>query len=202
VRRILVPVAVAALAALALVATGPEWLYGPVAAVEAYAEESPGLLTALAWLAIVAIPATLLHELGHALAALALLDTPVGVAVGSFGKVAELRLGQIAAAGAPAGAAAQSSTHDAARAEARDILWIAVAGPALSLAAMLASLAALSLAPAQGAAHDLFWAAAIANAVAVLHLLPVKLQDRPGGATLLTDGRLALDAARTLRALG
>jgi hypothetical protein len=191
---------VAALALLALVAAGPDWLYGPAAAVSDYLDTGPGLPVALACLAIVAIPATLLHELGHALAALALLDTPVGVAVGSFGKVAEVRLGQIAAAGAPVGAV-RPATFDAGRAEARDILWIAVAGPAMSLIAMLASIAALSLAPAHGVAHDLFWAAAIVNAIGVAHLLPVKLRDRPDGATLLTDGRLALDAARTLRAL-
>jgi hypothetical protein len=191
---------VAALAFSALVAVGPDWLYGPVAAVNDYLDAGPALPVALACLAVVAIPATLLHELGHALAALALLDTPVGVAVGSFGRLAELRLGQIAAAGAPVGAV-QPATFDAGRAEARDILWIAVAGPAVSLAAMLASLAALSLAPEHGVAHDLFWAAAIVNAVGVAHLLPLKLRDRPDGATLLTDGRLAVDAARTLRAL-
>ena len=40
-------------------------------------------------------PVTLLHELGHALAARRLLGTPVSVTVGSVGRLADFELGQI-----------------------------------------------------------------------------------------------------------
>lgn len=184
-RRILVPVAVAALAAWALVAIGPGWLYGPVEVLTDYLDDGPGMLAAVVYIAIGAIPATLLHELGHALAALARPDTPVGVAVGSFGKLAEVRLGQSTLSGSAA----------------RDILWIALAGPLASLAGLAASVAVLGVAPASGVAHDLAWAAVFGNGVGVLNLIPLRLQERPDGARMHTDGRLALDAARTLRAL-
>jgi hypothetical protein len=203
-RRIAVPVLVAALAAFALVLAGPDWLYGPVAAFTMYMDEGPGLLPALVYLAIAAIPVTLLHEFGHAIVALRLLGTPVGVVVGSFGKLAQVRLGQITmslnAVGSPASVAG-STTFDASRAEARDILCIAVAGPAASLLGLLASIALLAAAPEQGVAHDLVWAAILGNLFAVLNLIPLELQERADGPRLHTDGRLALDAARTLRAL-
>jgi hypothetical protein len=190
--RILLPVLVAALALAALVAAGPDWLYGPVAGLQAYVDEGPALLPSLAYIAIGAIAATLLHEVGHALVALRLLGTPVGVVVGSFGKLAELRLEQIAAG---------ASKSDDSRAEARDILWIALAGPAASLIGLVASIVLLGVAPVHGVAHDLLWAAISCNAFGVLHLLPMNLAQRRDGPHLHTDGRLALEAARTLRAL-
>jgi hypothetical protein len=158
----------------------------------------------LVYIFVAAIPVTLLHELGHALAARALLDTPVQVAVGSIGRFAQLRLGEISmslnAMASPARVAG-SATFDASRATARDILLIALAGPAASAAGLLVAVPALAAVPEHGIAHGLAWAAVLASAFGVLNLIPMTLQERRGGPNVQTDGRLALDAARVLRSL-
>ena len=79
----------------AIAAIGPDALYGPAAAVVTFMDAGPGFPQMLLYIALAAIPVTLLHELGHALAARRLLGTPVSVAVGSVGPLAQLELGKI-----------------------------------------------------------------------------------------------------------
>lgn len=71
----------------------------------------------------------------------------------------------------------------------------------MSAAGLLVSLAALGAAPDSGLLHDLFWVTTLASVFAVLNLVPFAYQDRRHGPTHYSDGRVALDAARTLRAL-
>ena len=53
-----------------------------------------------------------------------------------------------------------------------------------------------------GIVHDLLWAATADSVFAVLlNLIPFGFQERRGGPTLHTDGRVALDAAHALRML-
>lgn len=183
---------------------GSAGLYGAAAAMTDFMNSGPAFPGALLYIAIGAIPVTLIHELGHAIAARHLLDTPVSVAIGSIGKVARLRLGEISmsinAIGSPAGVAG-SAEFDATNAYARDILWIALAGPAASAVGFMVSVGALAATPAGGLLHGFFWATVLGGAFGVLNLIPFSYQDRRGGPTHQTDGRLALDAARTLRAL-
>lgn len=188
----------------AIAAIGSEALYGPAAAVMSFMDASPPFPLMLLYLALGAIPVTVVHELGHALAARRLLGTPVHITVGSVGKLAELELGQISvslnALTSPARVSG-SAIFDASRARALDILLIALAGPAASAVGLLVSLALLGAAPITGFAHDVIWAATAAGVFSVLNLIPFSFQEHRGGPSLQTDGRLAVDAARALRAL-
>ena len=167
-------------------------------------ESGPGLLATLIYLAIVAPPMTLLHELGHAITARLLLGGDVQVSVGSAGKLAETHLGQIAIsvnALAHPGRAAGHAEFDASRATARDVLLIALAGPAASLAGAAMTAWALSAVGPSGIVHDVLWAATgYGIFCGVLNLMPISLKDRRDGPTVRTDGRLALDALRVARA--
>jgi hypothetical protein len=78
---------------------------------------------------------------------------------------------------------------------------IALAGPAASLLGFVVTVWALSAAPSFGLLHDLLWGATAVGAFGVLNLVPFKLHGKPGEAPLRSDGRLALDAARVVRAL-
>jgi hypothetical protein len=49
--------------------------------------------------------------------------------------------------------------------------------------------------------HDLLWATTLGSVLAILNLIPFAYQDRRDGPTHHSDGRLALDAARAIRAL-
>jgi hypothetical protein len=90
----------------AIAAIGIDALYGPAGAVMTFMDTGPGFPQLLIYLALAAIPVTLVHELGHAVAASRLLGTPVSVAVGSIGTIARVELGQISvslnAVGSPA----------------------------------------------------------------------------------------------------
>ncbi len=180
-----------------------ELLYNLADAIVRFMDSGPGLVASLIFLMITAIPVTLLHELGHAIAARRLLDVNVQVSVGSAGKLAEMRLGQIAlsinALSHPARVAGVAE-FDGSRATARDVLLIALAGPAASLAGTMVTALALSAASTTGALHDLLWAATLAGVVGVLNLVPLRFQEKRRGPTLRTDGRLALDALRIGRA--
>jgi hypothetical protein len=74
---------------------GMDALYDLVQTILRFMESSPGLPVSLLYLAVAAVPVTLLHEIGHALAARHLLGGEVKVSVGTAGKLAELRLGQL-----------------------------------------------------------------------------------------------------------
>lgn len=184
---------------------GSEPLYDVIAAIVLFMEAMPPFPWFVVYGLLTAIPLTLLHEIGHALAARRLLDTPVRIAVGSFGELAKVQLGRISisvsALSSPASADG-SAEFDASRARARDVVLIAIAGPAASAAGLVACLLAFAAAPPDGVVHDLLWAATINSVFAVLlNLVPFGFQERRGGPTLHTDGRVALDAAHALRML-
>ena len=184
---------------------GSEPLYDVIAAIVIFMEAMPPSPWWFVYGALTAIPLTLLHEIGHALAARRLLDTPVRVVVGSFGELAKVQLGRISislsALSSPASVAG-SAEFDASRARARDVVLIAIAGPAASAAGLVVCLLAYAATPPDGVVHDLLWAATGNSVFAVLfNLMPFGFQERRGGPTLHTDGRVALDAAHALRML-
>ncbi|MBA3745933.1 MAG: hypothetical protein H0W96_00315 [Solirubrobacterales bacterium] len=127
------------------------------------------------------------------------------IAVGSVGKFADLQLGQIKLSLHALGSlthAAGSATFDASRARARDILLIALAGPAASAVGLLVSIAMLRASPAAGPLHDLIWTTVLGGVFAiVLNLIPFSYEEGRDGRQNNTDGRIALDAARILHAL-
>ena len=178
-------------------------LYALAAAILGFMATGPPLVWSFVAIAIAGIPVILLHELGHAIAARRLLDGDVEVVVGTTGKLAELRLGRVLATinvlSHPAGPAGTVGFDDA-RATARDVLWIALAGPLASLLGFVATAMVLSAVPMQGVVHDLVWAAVVVNVFGVLNLIPIELRDG-GGSVSRSDGRLALDALRALWAL-
>lgn len=189
---------------IAVAAIGSDGLYRSAAAITTFMNSAPGFPQSLLYIALGAIPVTLLHELGHAAAARHLLGTTVSVAVGSAGKLAAFELRQISvsldAFGSPLRVSG-SATFDASRARALDILLIALAGPAASAVGVVISLAMLHASPTTGFVHHLIWATTLGGTFAVLNLIPFEYQERRDSPPLQTDGRLALDAARTLRAL-
>lgn len=77
----------------------------------------------------------------------------------------------------------------------------ALAGPAASAAGLVVAVMAVAALPSHGIAHGLARAAVLASTFGVLNLIPITFQERRGGPNVQTDGRLALDAARVLRAL-
>ena len=179
-------------------------LYAVAEAIYNFMESSPGLLGTPVCVVVAGLPVMLLHELGHALAARILLGGEVQVTVGSAGKLAELQLGQIAVslnALAYPGRAQGSAEFDASRAGARDVLLIALAGPAASLLGFVVALWAYSAAPDSGLLHDLLWGAIAAGLFGVLNLIPFTLHGKPGETPLRSDGRVALAAARVVREL-
>lgn len=120
---------VAVLSAILIDVAGTDWARPPAQAISNYMDSGPSLLGVAPYVFLGAIPVTLLHELGHALAARRLLNAPVSVTIGSFGELAQLRLGQISLAinalSSPAGMQG-SAEFAAADAHARDILLIAL----------------------------------------------------------------------------
>jgi hypothetical protein len=179
-------------------------LYSIVEAIARFLDADPGFVILMLCLPVAGGAVTLVHELGHAVAARRLLGGDVNVMVGSVGKLAELRLGQIRltlhALEHPARADGYAE-FDAARATARDILLIALAGPAASLVGTVLTAWALSAAPPTGVVHDLLWTATLAGVFGVLNIIPLSIQERRGGPSLQTDGRVVLDAVRLARAL-
>lgn len=202
---LLVVVALVALGTVGLLGVAPEPLYALAAAIDEFMTSGPPLLLWIPYLMVAAIPIVALHELGHALAARRLLDTPVRVVIGSAAEIAQLQLGQIAvslnALASPLGVAG-SATFDDSRARARDILLIALAGPAADAIGLVFSLALLQAAAADGFVHDVVWTMVLGGVFGVvLNLVPFAYVERRDGPTIRSDGRLALDAARTIRAL-
>jgi hypothetical protein len=160
----------AVLGVVALAAVNAERFYGSAAAFAACMDSAQAVPQALLFIALGAIPVTLIHELGHALAERWLLGTPVSVAVGSYGRLGELELAKISvtlnALGSPARVAG-SATLDASRARALDILLIALAGPAASFVACSSALRCLAQSPATGLVHDIIWASTLGRAFTV-----------------------------------
>lgn len=168
-----------------------------------FMDSGPAFPQGLLYIALASVPVTLLHELGHAVAAWWLLRTPVLVAIGSTGKLAELNLGQISVsvnALASPGRVAGLAEFDASRARALDVLLIALAGPAASLVGVVLGGALLGAAGG-GFVYHLLWAATLTGVFGVLNLIPFEFQEQRDGPYLKTDGSLALEAARVLYAL-
>jgi hypothetical protein len=179
-------------------------LYAIARVVVDFMNSSPGFVLMMVYLAAVGIPLILLHELGHAVAARARLGTQVDVMVGTVGKAAELHVRDINihinAFAVPAGRGG-SATFDASRVTARDMIWIALAGPAASAAGgVICALAYASV--RRGFAHDVLWAATAFSVLAVAtNLLPFRYRDRAGSPPIATDGHVALEALRIERGL-
>jgi membrane-associated protease RseP (regulator of RpoE activity) len=179
-------------------------LYDLTAAIVGFMQSGPPFPAFFVYIAVAGIPVILLHELGHALAASQRLGADVEVSVGTTGQLANLRLGQITAsinALSLPGRAAGIASFDDSRATARDVLWVAVAGPLASLAGAVATGMLLAAAPESGVAHDLLWTATLGGVLGFLNLVPFEFQERRSGPTVRSDGHLALDALRIARAL-
>jgi Zn-dependent protease len=86
-----------------------------------------------------------------------------------------------------------------ARRRAFDILLIALAGPAASAIGLIVSLELLRSSAATGTVHNLLWAATLDGVFAVFNLIPLAFEEQRGGPSLKTDGRLALNAAQSMR---
>jgi hypothetical protein len=176
-----------------------------LAAIDDFMKSGPGLPATLAYLTIAAVPVTLLHELGHAVVAMRRLREPVLVSVGSTGQLLRARVGRLTMTVNALGNPAQPggfAAFDAARASARDIILIALAGPIASLLGAAIAAVAYSAAPTTGPWHDLLWALTFSGVGSViLNVVPFEIEQRRGGLRLRTDGRLALDAARAVRSM-
>jgi hypothetical protein len=177
-------------------------LYAIASALMDFMNSAPPVLLWLVLIPVVGAPLTLLHELGHALAALRLLGDRVDVVIGTHGRVARVRLGRIALAvnaWAPLAGVAGTASFDDSAARARDVLWIALAGPAVSLAGTVLTAVALGATDRGGLAHHVLWTAtALGASAGVLNLIPMSA-DGPMSDGLRSDGRLALDALRAMR---
>jgi hypothetical protein len=168
-----------------------------------YMDNGPGFLLTLLYSAIAWYPVILLHEFGHAVAAVLLLGEDVDVEVGSAGKLAELQLGRIAVSmNAVAGPGqAGVAQFDDSRATARDVLLIALAGPAASLAGTGLTALVLWAASPGGFLAGVLWAATLLGAGGVLNLVPFRYQVTRSRPAWRSDGLLALDALRVVHAL-
>ena len=166
-----------------------------------FMESGPPFVFALLLIVVVSVPLTLIHELGHAVAARRQLDTEVDVSVGSAVKIAQVRLAGINATinalPHPGRAAGFASFADA-RARAIDIVRIALAGPLASLCALLVSAWVYSAAPHTGLAHDVLWATVSVSLCGVLTVIPFTYEERRDGPRFRTDGHLALDALKVV----
>ena len=173
-------------------------------AIDRFMRSSPGMPVLLAYIAAAGVPVTLLHELGHALVGVRRLGVPVYVSVGSAGRLLSVRLGRLTLTVNPFAHPARPGGFaelDAGRASARDLMLFALAGPAASLLGFALAAWALSAAPDTGLLHNFLWAATCCGLFGVLNVVPFVLQERRGGRSLRSDGRLALDAARAGRSL-
>lgn len=177
-------------------------LYGLAGTLASFLDASPGLIVSFVGLALVSIPLTLLHELGHATVARRLLGGDVSITVGSSGTFAELQFGRISVAlnalSDPSRRGGQAR-FDTSHASGRDIAAVALGGPAASLGGFVATAWAYSV-TGGGVLHTLLWCATLAGAGAtIINLIPMQLQERAGEPPVRTDGALALEALRVTR---
>jgi hypothetical protein len=162
---------------------------------------APGLFL---YLAAAAIPVMLVHELGHTLVAVRRIGAPVSASGGSTRQLVRIRLRRLSFMVNELGRRAdheRSASLSAARTSARDVALIALAGPLTSLVCLLAAEAGLWASHESGFLHNVFWAIAVVSVLGVFSILPLELQERPGGRRVRTDGRVALYAARAVRTL-
>jgi hypothetical protein len=179
-------------------------LYGIADAINRFAESAPPFPVVFLYIAVGAVPVALLHELGHALAARWLLGSEVEVSVGSAGKVAQVRLGQIDATInvlSHPGRAVGVASFDASRATAEQVLWIALAGPFASLAGVALTAVLLAIAPGTAIVHGFLWATFLGGVFGTLNIVPFEFEERRDGPAVQTDGRVALQALKVAREL-
>jgi hypothetical protein len=179
-------------------------LYWLAAALDDFMNAGPGGWSFLLWGFAASVPVVVVHELGHAIVAAHRLGADVEVTVGNAVKLAQVRMGRIHASlnmlPRP-GHVAGSARFDASRATARDVLWIALAGPFASLVGVVVTALLLRHVPPAGVIHDLLWWMTGAGVLAVLlNLLPFKPEESDG-TKVWTDGRMALDALRIIRSV-
>jgi hypothetical protein len=165
-----------------------------------FVHSAPGMPEALVYVVVASVPVTLLHALGHA--AVASRRLGVHMPVGSTGEILRAHLRRlrlsVGALATPGGV----ERPDVSRATARNVMLVALAGPAASLLGVALAASALSFAAAGSALHDVLWACTLSGLCgAVLNLVPLEYHERRGGSSVRTDGRLALEAARALRSL-
>ena len=188
----------------AVAAIRPDALYGPAAAVVSFMDAGPGFPQMLLYIALAAIPVTLLHELGHALAAQRLLETPrqrrrgLSRPARSARARQDLRVAECARLPRPrrglgdlrrlSGTGVRHPAHRPRRPR-------GVGHRARDLPRDAAPFTGRRLAPRSALDGTLL------SVVAVLNMIPFTYQERRDGPRLQTDGRLALDAARVLGSL-
>jgi hypothetical protein len=145
------------------------------------------------WLLLVGPLAVLVHEAGHALAALLLTPDAVDLHVGDRGTGVAVRIGRLRATLRP-WACGQTAGHVVFRPPALGrYAAVAAAGPAASLAgALVGALIEVRLSPAS-AAGQLVGAFTASSAFGVLNLLPLR------GKGLRSDGAQLLDVWRLAR---
>jgi membrane-associated protease RseP (regulator of RpoE activity) len=179
---------------------------GVLARVGAMMDQAPP--SPVVWLlavAVVAAPAVLVHELGHAVVARMLVGGAMTIRVGAPDRGVKLRMGDVTVSLDPVGSfwgpSAGSVKYDTARATNGDALLVLVAGPLASLAAAAATLRIVEVAgPHYGVPHTLMEAFFLSNAMAAANLLPFRLRQLRGGRWLSSDGRVIMDAVAELRA--
>jgi hypothetical protein len=162
-------------------------------------------LVQLVSIAVAGVPMTLLHEFGHAFAAVNLLGEDVEVEAGNYGRFAELQLGRITvtmnAIAADPTKPAGYAEFDASRATARDVLLIALAGPAASLLGTLLTALVLYATSPGWVLAMLLWTTILVGVIGVLNAAPFRYQTTRRSPMMRSDGLLALDALRVMRAL-
>jgi hypothetical protein len=164
----------------------------------------PGLPWWIGWIVLISLLVTVIHEGGHLLAALWTDQEQVSVQVGSYGQLIEQRLGavrlDISALNVPWRTSGAVS-FDAAVTTARQMLIIALAGPAASLAGA-AGTAWIAGSTSPSAASRFFaMATAMGVITAILNLIPMTYTEgtrRRPGPRIASDGRHALNALRVL----
>jgi hypothetical protein len=155
---------------------------------------------------LIVLPLTvLLHEIGHAAAAAwrtqAGIELEVGVGpIAWRGKLARIDM-EVRPLISPVGPAGAVS-FDAAQATAKDVLLVALAGPAISLlGTVMAWVWFVSADEGTALSTLLAVAAATGLFVTVLNLIPMSIRDRHGAVTWRTDGWHVLSAAKVLISL-
>jgi len=124
-------------------------------------------------------------------------DDEVELTVGSVGKVLEAQWGSLQVRVDALGGQGQVSL-DGARATARDMLLISLAGPAASACGLVVTAVALAWVP-PGLVHDALWVAMLFSVAAALSVVPLAVsRAAPGRPEVRSDGQLALAAARVL----